>query len=395
MRRCLLLVFLATASCDASKPKPAPRAETGWPLLPTTDAEARQVVGGDAPSSAPHPKDDDNVADLLAAALDRGELRAGEDAIEAFIDEQAAKAGETKRFYLLWGTHHDSAAQVELFRRVTGLTAKTHFTHIVLEQLRANGYWMGIPATEQRGDDDALRRFRRDGARAALDEIRLAQERDDYAAWKYGYVGAILDIVAEARADHDVLGCDMPLTLQARLPSSVKETWGNALRELHCALSLKSKIVATDARVAMLWGGQHVRSDGVQRFLPPHAHHLTLRVIGRRTEDDPIARAVYDRFELVEPVLLPAAGLVILPEKSFSPHFERKRDHVRDRATAPHTVNVSSPKIRVDRTSHVLSAPIKGARTLIAPLILPQSEHTSCEIRLDEEAPEVTLTIHD
>jgi hypothetical protein len=379
-----LIFFLVASSSSCTKPSPPPPT-TGWPSLPATDEEARKLFPplADA-ASAPS---NDNVADLLATALDRGELRAGEAAIETFIDEQAKKAGATKRFYLLWGTHHDSAAQVELFRRVTGLTAKTHFTHVVLEQLRANGYWSGIPATEQRGDDDALSRFRREGARAALDEIRLAQERDDYAAWKYGYIGSILDIVAEARGDHDVLGCDMPLKVQSRLLPAVRETWGNSLRELHCALALKSRITLGDARVAMLWGGQHVSPGGVQRFLPPNAQVTSLQVIGRRAEDDPVARAIYERFELVEPVLLEAAGIVILPEKPSSPHFERKRDH--DHQAAGDVI-VSSPKIRVDRKNHVLSVPLAAKnRTLIAPLVLP------CEVHVDDEPPEVTLTVHD
>jgi hypothetical protein len=56
---------------------------------------------------------------------------------------------------------------------------------------------------------------------------------------------------------------------------------------------------------------------------------------------------------------------------------------------------VSSEKIRVMNNggTRVFAAPLKNGRTLIAPLVL--SGKASCEIHLDEEAPEVTLTIHD
>ena len=425
-----------------------------WPPLPTTDEEARVLLLLRTPIARreKRPLGELEPAALLSRidrALAGGHLVVGNSAMDAWIAERAhTTRASGQSFFLLWGTHHDSSAQVEAFRRLTSATARTSWDRVIVEQLRADGRWGGIGIDAQRGDDADLERWFNDGSRVALVELRASQERDDYAAWKFDYVESVLGIVTDGRAaGHAVDGCDMPLALQAKLGTA--RPHASALRELHCALALGDRRPAgplgseADARtsrhdgphaIAALWGAQHVGPDGFFRFLPSDASALAVRLIGGRpsTAEDALIRAVGSRFDLTEPILLPPEvggttdAVVILPEDvlATSAHFERKR--VRDdgaaldahgsepsgdagrgensllllSATEPVEVRIDGALVRLTMQAqampiasghHVLAAPRGRDRTVLASFLAPS--RGSIDIRVERTPPEVTLTV--
>lgn len=462
----LLTLLAACRGCDerttsldgaslGATPQP-PRSDVGfaasvhsWPELPTRADEAATLIAASMrrDANAPGERDAGGAVDVVGRVVEAIEnnekgLTVGLTAISDLLDARSMEAnGAGRSFVLLWGTHHDSAGQVETFRRLTGPTAKTHFTHVALEQLRADGRWAGIAPEVQRGDDDALHHWARTGSPDALREIANAQERDDYAAWKFGYVPSVLDVVADARsANHEVRGCDMPLPLQRRL-GPARDTHGNALRELHCALALadvldESLIPSSGSlprmdggsdphRLAILWGGQHVGAGGFRRFLPKSSDVLSVTVFGGRPPSAPdlVVPLLSDRFDLVDPVLVRSAespedrtidAIVVLADPKAADHFERKRvrEARADAATAESRVSVvmtsSSPgTIGIDHSTvdvspravstslspglHFLSAP-RGKKRLVASFEAPRGGWV--EIRLERGEPEITLTIH-
>jgi hypothetical protein len=376
MRRVLLLFLLA--ACTQEKKAPA------WGPFPTSEDDARRLIAERTRRAV----DGREAGPIdVVARVEEGAMIVGMTQVDAWLADRARAPG----FYMLWGTHHDSAGQVEAFRRLTGPLAKTPWAVVALEQLRAGGHWSGLPPQAQRGDDDAI-------ARSDLAELRTTQEREDYAAWKFGYVDAILGIVADGRAaKHEVRGCDMERSLQAKVPEHVR----SPLRELHCALSLPQKTPA-----AILWGEEHVGADRFARYLPREANVLSIRVFGGR--EGPAEKALRERFDFVDPVLVPlgpAEALFVLADPNAARHFDRQRAAL----GAPHDQNLtlSSSELssvvvdgrtfvagttprqeRVEPGAHTLSAQ-RGSHTLVASFVVPQSGYT--EIRLEKSEPELTV----
>ncbi len=164
--------------------------------------------------------------------------------------------------YLLWGTHHDSAGQLEAFRRLVGPLGIGGLTVVALENFDARGGWKGIDAKIQVGDSELLARWLEKGESRDLQRIREKHERKSYALWKYGNLSALMDIAVAARATGlPVTGCDMPITLQQRTREA-SESAMMRLRELHCALAVERHLARRGAprRVAMLWGRVESRS---------------------------------------------------------------------------------------------------------------------------------------
>jgi hypothetical protein len=433
----------AAADAGSSVDAPFDRA-TGlghpWPRLPSSEGEARALVDRYATRDAGVPPEetplDIDIARSLLAALDSGDDReggavrviAGMPAIRARVASEAGRSNATGRgFYLLWGTHHDAPAQVVAFRELTAARPEALFTHVVLEQLRADGRWASTDPAAQRGDDEAIRRWAGRGAAEARKEIAASQEREDYAAWKYDYLGAILDVVDDGRTSpHELAGCDMPRGLQERL-GDIRLQWGDALRELHCALALADRIDpnARPGRIAMLWGEKHVAAGGVRRFLPTIADLLVIRAVGGRPPqvDDPIARTIAERLELVDPLLVEdtrhsasGAWFVVGPSRA-SPHFDRVR--LRDGPASPEDAGGGSPTntalssaapsvVRLDgRPVAVSSEPrtatlAPGPHTLVVPLPLAKRilvagfdlpRRGGVAIRIEQTEPEVTVTV--
>ena len=111
-----------------------------------------------------------------------------------------------------------------------------------------------------RGDDAKLADFLVHGRQEALATLRDRQRQRNYTAWKYGYVGQMVDLVLAARAgDRRLMGCDMPTKLQARVRADLGLRTGE-LRELHCALALRDWLRASPPphRVALFWGNAHL-----------------------------------------------------------------------------------------------------------------------------------------
>jgi len=268
-----------------TKPPPAP---PPWPPFPKDDA-ARDALVKQRTLREPTPVTDFSPEAVLAAARQQGlhTLPSGERRVYAWIHQQNPK-------WLLFGTFHDSAAQVAAFRRLVGKGGVRGFTHVALEQLHADGRWASFDGG-QRGDDAVLHDD---------DALARAHHAHDYTAWKYGYERDVLDLV-----DSRTLPCDAPHTRDERL------------RELHCLFAIRDK-TGPEARIAMLWGMAHVTSEGFRRFLPPSEKTLSLYAVGGRWTPDP----AFDAKLLVDDLTLVPLGegeaALLLPNG----HVQRARD---------------------------------------------------------------------
>jgi len=92
-----------------------------------------------------------------------------------------------------------------------------------------------------------------------------------------------MDLMVTARAvDVPIVGCDMPRALSDRI-AGVRTDLVDHLRELHCALALaREQRAGSSNRVALLWGRDHLRSEGFRRFLPDQAMAIPIFLIGER-----------------------------------------------------------------------------------------------------------------
>jgi hypothetical protein len=254
-----------------------------------------------------------------------------------------------------------------------------------------------------------------------LRELATSQEREDYAAWKFGYVDKVLDVIADSRtAHHAIHGCDMPTRLQEKLRNWSDED-RNAMRELHCALALGDHLDgAGPQRVGALWGSQHLGAAGFERFLPPDATILSLRVLGGRppSAEDLTTRSIASQLDLVDPVLLVSGsndGIVLLSDPAASAHFERKRlrkdarprtdggaepNLVLSAARPGSTARIDGTTIALASSPQWMSLPVgthdfmiaRGQRSLLASFVVPDGGWI--EVRFEEIAPEVTITVH-
>ena len=215
MRRACGLLFVALAGC----PKPTnddppipwkPPPEPAWGDVPKTDADARALA---TKESTPNKLRRADAMTLLALHADASRLVAGEAAI-AWTYDMWMNAESTPA-YLIFGTMHDSRAQLETAAAIVfRMKAPWGFA---LEQFRAPGQWRGGPAPS--ADDADLAAL----SKGPLDEPALwrindRQARFDHAAWKFGYLSAFTSLVQEARgAGMPLFGCDMPPELRASL----------------------------------------------------------------------------------------------------------------------------------------------------------------------------------
>ena len=280
MRRATLLTLLVC--CNRPAPAPQP-----WPVFPQNEA-ARDALIKERTLRPPTPPTDFSPETIFATAQKQGwsTLPSGEPQVYAWISAQRPR-------WLLFGTFHDSAGQIDAFRRLVGPGGVEGFTHVALEQLRADGRWQGLDGG-QRGDNAVL------ADRAAL---ATAHREHDYTAWKYGYERNVLDLV-----DARTVPCDAPHTRDERL------------RELHCLFAVRD---ATDggSRIAMLWGVAHVTSEGFRRFLPPAERALSVYAVGARWSPEAWTKAlVVDDLVLVP--LNEGEAALVLPNG----HVDRAKD---------------------------------------------------------------------
>ena len=262
---CLLIAALLLAACSGPEPGPPPAstaapapAPAPFPLLPTSPEAARALIARET-TRAPGPDPAIDAAAILAAMDRPGAIVAGHAAVvrfvQAFLDRAPAGA------FVLFGTYHDAAGQIEAFRRIVGPGGLAGLTVIAAEQLRADGAWHGAPAEVQRGDGAAIDAFVLRGDAGAFAALSASHRDADYAAWKFGYEPVVLDLLVAARAAGvRFMGCDMPRPLLA-LAGPLPDDERNRLREIHCLHALAA-IGGAPRRAALLWGQAHVGPGG-------------------------------------------------------------------------------------------------------------------------------------
>jgi hypothetical protein len=320
--------------------KPAKKPEARWPALPWAEDRAAALIRsrtrrppGASPAASAAPAALKKAADLLSTLRQRqqkGRLVAGWPAILAWLQARLDAAGR-REAYLLWGTHHDSGAQVAAFRRLIGPQGLRGLTAAAAEQYAADGRWGGLPRAAQRGDSADLARYLASGDRAALDALRRGQLDHDYTAWKYRYLHEVLDLAVTARARGlPLVGCDMPPRLQRRLyRASERPAHLPRLRELHCLLALPPP-GPRPRRIAMLWGQEHVTPAGLPRFLPRRARVIAVHVVGRRPGPVGLEHGLGAAgLRATDPLLVPLTddqAALILPGPATRARLLRARD---------------------------------------------------------------------
>lgn len=331
----LAVAALAAGSCKVRKPKhgetpgteapagsaqvpataptgtePAPPMELAvWPALPRSATEAEALVRKRTLRPVEPAGHETTAGEILRAAeaAGWGSLLAGErDVVERiqFVLDRAERGGRDA--YVLWGTRHDSAGQVAAFRRLVGPGGLRGLTLVVAEQYMADGFWGGVDAGEQAGDDGELDAFVLRGDRDAFARLAARHRAGDHAAWKFGYEGDVLELAVTARGTHVRLaGCNMPLGAQRRtgLAPLGDGRMLLRLRELHCLLALSR--FPPPRRAAMIWGSDHVRPDGFARFLPADAEVVAVDVFGFRDGELTTESELAQRLVVLSPVLVP------------------------------------------------------------------------------------------
>jgi hypothetical protein len=297
-----------------------------WPALPGDAAALDALVAARATrtpatssSAAPAALAADDLREAIVAANAAGTLVAGLAPIAAALDARVERAGA--RSYLLFGSYHDAPAQLRAFRHVVARLARAPL--VALEQLHADGRW---PEVVAHGDDAHLGAFLATGDRAALAELARAQQRSNYTAWKYDYLAEVSDVLLTARALGWALGgCDMPSALQAESRDRLGER-AEALRDLHCALTLADRLGGRDPRqpVALFYGDAHLAR--LPRFLPADAEIVTIHMLGGRPRGAGLEATV--GVTVSDPVLVPIDGgyALLLREPPLAAAIERVRD---------------------------------------------------------------------
>ncbi len=284
--------------------------------------------------------DDVPIGAAIDAASRRGwsQQVAGDAAIRSAIERWFSVAEQQGReAYLLFGTMHDSGAHVDAFRRIVGPGGAHGITHVVVEQLRADGAWGGVAETEQRGDGALVASWQADGGASTFEALARFHDEHDYAAWKFGYGARVMDLLVDGRASGTpVLACDMPPSLQARVTAARPSDHLDRIREIHCVFALRDAIARTPpsagrAHVAMLWGHTHARPGGFARFLPKDAAVMSIYAFGRRPGKDAPDRILGDRIVLNDPVLVALDDegrerALLLPDPSTDVDRVRRRE---------------------------------------------------------------------
>jgi len=427
----------ASADEDLAIPwKPPP--DPTWEALPQNDDEARALTDREAVPNKLKPFD---VSELLALRADATRLVAGEaqiaSAYDAWMNGDASKPS-----YLIFGTLHDSRAQIETVASIVfRMKAPWGFA---LEQFRARGKWKDAPDTPSADDADLATLTR---AHAALDEGAMwrvtARQNDlDHAAWKFGYVTSVANLIYAARgASMPLVACDLPPELRKNFTAGGAAE--SALRELHCARALHGAAIAlapahppTDAgltdddamppeRYAILVGANHAEPSGLPRFLGTKtnaARVVSVRVLGGRPRDaGGEETALASRLVVMDPVLVRgehgAPDVLLLPDDAWSGTIDRaidRGDH--DAPPAPaaglprHDVVVSSDEparfaigdasVDVAKTTESLSVRAghqpfvltTKTRTIVGAIDVP--EIGFAEARFSPTARELRVVVH-
>ena len=360
----LILLSVAFAACEKYRPADS------WSPLPQNAKQAsrlidqhtrRPVEGGILPVSA------DQLLTKLKPGVERGEVIGGIDSLVFWIWRKVSAAGYTgQSSYILWGTYHDSAAQIEAFGDLVGPLGLARLDAVSVEQFNADGRWAGVAAREQKGDSALLRAWLRTGSRPSLEKLLHDQIAENYTAWKYGILPVLMKLLVQARAaDRRLLGCDMSLSLQERVrPTGLQDR----LRELHCVLALQEQLDEKPVRVAMLWGQGHLAPEGVQRFLPQDALVLPFYVFGGRFSRHGLEADLAGRLAITDPLMIPFGEsdfVVLLPDDQIGARKELKHDlsplvphrHRRLSVTGsrPGTIQIGAQQLKVSEEPQTLT----------------------------------------
>jgi hypothetical protein len=337
--RALLVLLVACSRPDPPNPW-VPPPEPAWGPLPKDEAEAQALVTREAVRSTTKAFD---VAALYAIRPDATKLVVGEDAIAAAYDGWMV-ADPKKPAYLMFGTLHDSRAQIEAVVAIA--TRMRTLWGLALEQFRTRGRWTRAPETPSADDADLLTLGR--APRPDDDAIWRLSERQvhyDHAAWKFDYVPALVNVLYAARgAGLPILGCDMPPELRVGTGEA-----DSALRELHCARSLRAVALSQAAthappdaglveddpappeRFAVLVGANHAEPDGLPRFLKKGARFALVRVLGGRPADAQGEESeLASKLAVLDPIVVrPRQGpdALLLPDGVWGGNADRTIDH--------------------------------------------------------------------
>jgi len=341
----VVLVSVMAGACEKTGPA------GDWPPLPQDSDQAAKLVreytrrpaeGGSLPVTA------DRLLTQLKYRIENGEAVGGMDGLVFWIWRKVSAAGRAgKSSYVLWGTYHDSAAQIEAFADLVGPLGLSRLDAVCVEQFNADGRWAGTAAGKQNGDSVQLRAWLQTGSRPALEKLLHDQVAENYTAWKYGILPELMKLLAQARAaDRRLLGCDMSLALQERIKTAGMP---DRLRELHCFLALQEVLGDHRGphRVAMLWGQGHLALDGVQRFLPENALVLPFYVFGGRFSRHGLEADLAGRLAITDPLMIPFGGadyVVLLPDDKIGARKELKHD-------PPETTLTTKQRLRLSVTS--------------------------------------------
>jgi hypothetical protein len=369
----LVLVAACSRAPDDDPPAPwHPPADAAWGDLPKTD-EAALALEAKAAVARPKLRAFD-PARLSGLPADASHLVAGASAIAAAYDGWM-KAAADQPAYVLFGTLHDSRAQLETVASIA-FRMKTPWG-FALEQLRAAGRWTGAPDAPS-ADDADLATLARPNAPldpGAFARVSRRQMTYDHAAWKFGYLDAVTSLVYASRgAGVPLLGCDLPPELRTGLTPGGEAERG--LRELNCARALRSDALALAAahppagglseddpappeRFVALLGARHIEPDGLPRFLPKTARVAIARVLGGRPRDaggeetDLAPHLVVTDVVLVRDV---GPDMLLLPDDTWGGTVDRASD----RGEPPPRAAAGLPPVNVQVTS---AAPARFAIT--------------------------------
>jgi hypothetical protein len=365
--------------------------------VPRSNEEARVVFAGTG--KRPTTEGDATLSDEASSTFVRAQV-VGSGAVAGWsaIDAHLARwmQGE-KNVVAAFGTSHDSPAQIDAFRRLVGPRSTVGWTRVMLEQLYADGHWKNVDARAQAGDDDALDRYAKSGAREDIAALVTRVQRDTYTAWKYGSVDVIGDLIAEARAaGRPVSGCDMAPALRARF-SALDEAWVDRMREVHCALAMRdrAKKEGGASRIAALWGRLHVHSDRFPQLVPADWAAIRVSIVDAPADPEIV---------LVDPIFI-VGSVLVLPSEEANKRFERKRTKgpgARSTFTSLAKKSAKEPRAWVDgreldgsaknvAPGRRLLAVDDGTTIYVAAIEIPTNG--AVQVTLTDDAPNVTATI--
>ena len=437
MRAAIVLGVLLVACSRASDPlvpwRPPP--DPAWDELPKTEDDALALTRREA---SPNKLRRFDTNDLLTLRADATRLVAGETAIAAAYDAWM-NGDASKPSYLIFGTLHDSRAELETVASIVfRMKAPWGFA---LEQFRARGKWKGAPDAASADDGDLARLTL--GAASFDDDafwrVSNRQAALDHAAWKFGYVPSVTNLIYAARgAAMPLVGCDMPPEFRVGFTGGEAES---ALRELHCARALRSFAITTSPahddgglsdddpmppeRFAILVGANHAAPDGLPRFLSSKskpARIAIVRVLGGRPRDAAGEETLLaSRLVVTDPVLVraktpDAPDMLLLPDDTWGGAIDRASDRT-DAATPPappeglpkHDVIVASdeaarfsigdasvdvsskPEWLSVRAGHQPFVLVTPSRTMVGAIDVPASGHAEVHFTPSERALRIII----